>query len=82
MPTKIPARCFTGIVKIMENLYRQAEELEKPKQTWKRIKWEESFYPILRLTMAPLVKTVWCSQRDRHIDERNKRKNPETASQK
>jgi len=33
MPTKIPARCFTGIVKIMENLYRQAEELEKPKQT-------------------------------------------------
>ena len=56
MPIKILARCFIGIVKIAYNLCRQAKELEKLKQMWIRIKWEESVYPILRLTIATVSK--------------------------
>lgn len=50
----------------MESLCRQAKELGKLKQTWKRIEWEESFYPTLRLAMAPFVKTVALEEGQTH----------------
>ena len=75
IPIKIPG----GFCRyIYSKIYGKTTELEELKQFWERkINWEESVYPISRLTIAKGVKTLWCVWRDRHKDQWNRKENLE-----